>query len=55
MAVPTAATLERLAGLLADGSLRVPIQASYPLDQADQALKTLIGQHTQGKLAITLP
>ena len=31
------------------------IQASYPLAQADQALKDLTGQHTQGKLAITLP
>jgi NADPH2:quinone reductase len=55
MAVPAAATLDRLAGLLADGSLRVPIQASYPLAQVDQALKTHGGQHTQGKLAITLP
>jgi NADPH2:quinone reductase len=55
MAVPAAATLERLAGLLADGTLRVPVQASYPLAQVDQALKTLGGQHTQGKLAITLP
>jgi NADPH:quinone reductase-like Zn-dependent oxidoreductase len=55
MAVPAAATLERLAGLLADGSLRVPIQASFPLAQVDQALKTLGGQHTQGKVAITLP
>lgn len=55
MAVPAAATLDRLAGLLADGTLRVPIQASYPLAQADQALKDLTGQHTQGKLAITLP
>ena len=55
MAVPAAATLERLAGLLADGTLRVPVQASYPLAQVDQALKTLSGQHTQGKLAITLP
>jgi NADPH:quinone reductase-like Zn-dependent oxidoreductase len=55
MAVPAAATLERLAGLLADGTLTVPIQATYPLAQADQALKALTGQHTQGKLAITLP
>jgi len=54
MAVPAAATLERLAGLLANGTLRVPIQASYPLAQVDQALKTLGGQHTQGKLAITV-
>ena len=55
MAVPAAATLDRLAGLLADGTLRVPIQASYPLAQVDQAIKTLGGQHTQGKVAITLP
>ena len=54
MAVPAAATLDRLAGLLADGTLRVPIQASYPLAQVDQALKTLGGQHTQGKVAITV-
>jgi NADPH:quinone reductase-like Zn-dependent oxidoreductase len=55
MAVPAAATLERVAGLLADGTVRVPIQASYPLAQADQAIKALGGQHTQGKVAITLP
>lgn len=48
------ATLDRLAGLLADGTLRMPIQASYPLAQVDQALKDLGGQHTQGKLAITV-
>jgi NADPH2:quinone reductase len=55
MAVPAAATLDRLAGLLGDGTVRVPIHASYPLAQVDQALKTLGGQHTQGKVAITLP
>jgi hypothetical protein len=33
----------------------VPIQASYPLAPVDQALKTLGSQHTQGKVAITLP
>ncbi len=55
MAVPAAATLDRLAGLLADGTLRVPVQASYPLAaQVDQALKALGGQHTQGKVAITV-
>jgi NADPH:quinone reductase len=53
-ALPGRENLERLAGLLADGTLSVPIQASYPLAQADQALKDLTGQHTQGKLAITL-
>ena len=54
-ALPGRENLERLAGLLEDGTLTVPIQASYPLAQADQALKDLTGQHTQGKLAITLP
>jgi NADPH:quinone reductase-like Zn-dependent oxidoreductase len=54
-AVPTAEQLDRLARLLADGTLSVPIQASYPLAQADQALKALGAHHTQGKLAITLP
>jgi NADPH:quinone reductase len=53
-ALPGRENLERLAGLLADGTLTVPIQATYPLAQADQALKALTGQHTQGKLAITL-
>jgi NADPH:quinone reductase-like Zn-dependent oxidoreductase len=55
VAAPTTENLDRLAGLLEDGTLSVPIRASYPLAQADQALKDLTGQHTQGKLAITLP
>ena len=54
-ALPGRENLERLAGLLDDGTLSVPIQASYPLAQADHALKALTSQHTQGKLAITLP
>jgi NADPH:quinone reductase len=54
-ALPGPEPLERLAGLLEDGTLSVPCQASYPLAQADQALKALTSQHTQGKLVITLP
>jgi NADPH:quinone reductase-like Zn-dependent oxidoreductase len=49
------ANLERLARLLDAGTLSVPIRATYPLAQADQALKALTTQHTQGKLSITLP
>jgi NADPH:quinone reductase len=52
MAAPTAQNLERLGALLADGTLRVPVQATYPLAQAPEALAALTGQHTQGKLAI---
>ena len=52
MADPTADNLQRLGALLADGTLRVPVQATYELDQAPEALAALPRQHTQGKLAI---
>lgn len=52
MANPTPENLHRLGVLLADGSLRVPIQRSYTLDQAPEALAALPAEHTQGKLAI---
>lgn len=54
MASPTTANLERLAQLLDAGTLRVPIQHSYPLEQAGAALEALATAHTQGKLAITI-
>lgn len=46
--------LKRLAQLLADGSLRVPIQRTYDLDEAGKALSDLPGEHTQGKLSISV-
>ncbi len=52
MAAPTPENLRRLGALLADGSLRVPVQATYELAQAPEALAALTGQHNQGKLAI---
>jgi NADPH:quinone reductase len=52
MAAPTPENLERLAGLLADGTLRVPIQATYELAQAPDTLTALATTHTRGKLAI---
>jgi NADPH:quinone reductase-like Zn-dependent oxidoreductase len=55
MAAPTAENLERLARLLADGMLRVPIQATYELAQAPEALAALPTAHTRGKLAIRVP
>jgi NADPH:quinone reductase-like Zn-dependent oxidoreductase len=54
MAVPTTPNLERLAQLLDAGALRVPIQHTYPLEQAGTALDALPTTHTQGKLAITV-
>jgi len=52
MAAPTPENLQRLGALLADGTLRVHIQATYELAQALEALGALAGEHTQGKLAI---
>ena len=52
MATPTPENLERLGALLADGTLHIPVQATYELARAPEALGTLTGQHTQGKIAI---
>jgi NADPH2:quinone reductase len=54
MAEPTPANLQRLAGLLDSGTLRVSIQRSYRLDQAGEALQALPTTHTQGKLSLTI-
>jgi len=54
MATPTTENLDRLAGLLAEGALRVPIQETYELGQAADALGALGATHTHGKLAIRL-
>jgi len=52
MAVPTRENLERLGALLADRRLRVPVQATYELAQAPDALAALGTSHIRGKLAI---
>ena len=54
MAAPTPENLQRLAGLLANGTLRVPIQETYELAKAPDALTALATAHTQGKLAIRI-
>jgi NADPH2:quinone reductase len=53
-ASPTPANLERLAQLLDAGTLRVPIQETYPLEQAGSAMDDLAATHTQGKLALAI-
>jgi NADPH:quinone reductase len=52
MATPSPENLRRLGALLADGSLRIPVQATYDLARAPEALTALATTHTQGKLAI---
>jgi NADPH2:quinone reductase len=54
MAQPDSAALERLAGLLDAGTLRVPIQRRYGFGEAGEALTALPATHTQGKLAISV-
>ena len=54
MAVPSTANLERVAALLEAGTLRVPLQRSYTLEQAGEALQALPATHTQGKLGLTI-
>ena len=54
VAEPTPANLQRLAELLDAGKLRVPIQRSYRLEQAGEALEALPTTHTQGKLGLTI-
>ena len=54
MADPTPTNLRRVAELLEAGTLRVPIQRSYELEQAGEALQALPGAHTQGKLGLTI-
>jgi NADPH:quinone reductase-like Zn-dependent oxidoreductase len=54
MAEPTPRNLQRLAELLDSGALRVPIQRTYPLDRAGEALDALPTTHTQGKLSVTI-
>jgi NADPH2:quinone reductase len=54
MAQPTTANLDRVAQLLDSGALTVPVQSTYPLDRAPEALQALATSHTQGKLAIRI-
>ena len=52
MGPPTGENLQRLGTLLADGTLRIPVEETYTLAQAAEALAALPGRHTRGKLAI---
>jgi NADPH:quinone reductase len=52
---PTSETLGRIAGLLAEGTVKLPITATYDLADAPTALGDLGTKHTRGKLAVRLP
>jgi NADPH:quinone reductase-like Zn-dependent oxidoreductase len=46
-------TLERLAELVAEGELEVPVAATYPLSQVQDAFRELEHGHTFGKIVLT--
>lgn len=54
MAVPSPKDLRRLARLLEQGTVAVPIQQTYALTDAAAAMEALATRHTQGKIAITI-
>jgi NADPH2:quinone reductase len=54
MAAPTTENLDRVAQLLDSGALKVPVQETYELDRAAEALEALGTTHTRGKLAIRI-
>lgn len=47
-------TLERIAALVADGQLTVPIAARYPIEQIKDAVAFQAGRHARGKVVVTL-
>ena len=51
-AVPGAGTLAELAELIAAGRLEVPIVATYPLDQVQEASRRLAEGHLLGKIVL---
>ena len=53
-AIATAALLAELAGLVADGSVEVPIANTYRLDQVRDAYRELAERHSRGKIVLLL-
>ncbi len=54
MAIPSADNLARLAQLVDEHALRVPIQQSYRLEEAGEALRAFGTAHKRGKLALSV-
>jgi NADPH:quinone reductase-like Zn-dependent oxidoreductase len=50
----SASVLAELAGLIAAGDLEVPVAATFPLDQVQEAYRELASGHTRGKIVLTV-
>jgi NADPH:quinone reductase-like Zn-dependent oxidoreductase len=51
-AIATAPLLAEIVGLVADGSLELPIARTFPLDQVRDAFRELAGRHSHGKIVL---
>jgi len=51
-AVATAPLLAELVAMVADGSLEIPIAATYPLEQVRAAFRELEKRHSHGKIVL---
>ena len=51
-AIATAELLAEMVGLVADGSLDLPVARTYPLDQVRDAYRDLAARHTRGKIVL---
>jgi NADPH:quinone reductase-like Zn-dependent oxidoreductase len=51
-AIASAALLSELAGLVAGGSLEIPIAATFPLERVQDAFRELEGRHIHGKIVL---
>jgi NADPH:quinone reductase-like Zn-dependent oxidoreductase len=51
-AIATVPLLTEIAGLVADGSLGIPIARTYPLDQVRDAFRELAERHSHGKIVL---
>jgi NADPH:quinone reductase-like Zn-dependent oxidoreductase len=50
----SASVLAQLAGLIADGKLEVPVAATFPLDQVQDAYRRLAQGHILGKIVLVM-
>jgi NADPH:quinone reductase-like Zn-dependent oxidoreductase len=51
-AIASAALLAEIAGMVADGSLEIPIARTFPLEQVRDAYRELEQRHTHGKIVL---
>ncbi len=51
-AIATAPLLAEIAGLVAEGSLEIPIARTFPLDRVRDAYRELAERHTRGKIVL---